>query len=79
MRPTKQPNRNVETSAILIIKDPRTGATRKCGALLYDTLLKSDFILISTKIDYNLFKDERYDNDFVKIQIVDNPKEWREG
>lgn len=78
MRATKQPNRNIETTAILIIKDPRTGATRKCGALLYDTLLKSDFILLNAKIDYTLFKDARYENDFVKIQIVDSPKEWRD-
>lgn len=68
-RKTKNPN--VSTAAMLIAKEPKTGATRKVGSILWDAASESEFILLDSAVDYSLFKDDRFVGNFIKIQILD--------
>jgi hypothetical protein len=67
----KPPNPNVSTTAIIIAKHAETGATLKCGAILYDSAIDSEFILLAHGHDYAKFIDTRRpDTGFIKLQIV---------
>jgi hypothetical protein len=70
----KPKNPAVFTESLLIVKHVETGATRKVGAILKDTNTDKRFVLIDSAVDFTKFRDERYDSDFVKLQIV-CPKE----
>jgi hypothetical protein len=71
MKQHKPPNKNVSTTAILIAKHTDTGATLRCGAILYDSTNDKEFILLQHGHDYSKFIDTRRpDNGFIKIQII---------
>lgn len=71
MKNNKSKNPNVSTSAYLIAKENKTGATRKVGAILYDSITKRDFILVDTSIDLKLFHDPMHSGNFVRLSIAD--------
>lgn len=72
-------NKNVYTSAILIARETETGATLKVGAILIDTTLDSEFILLRHDLDYSRFQDPKFQNGFIKLRVVskeDFGNEW---
>ena len=68
---TKPLNKNVSTTAIILAKPSETGATLKCGAILYDSSIDGEFILLAHSHDYSKFIDPRRpDSGFIKLHIV---------
>jgi hypothetical protein len=66
----KPKNPAVFTESLLIVKHVETGATRKVGAILKDGNTHKSFVLIDSTVDFTLFRDSKYEGNFIKLSVI---------